>query len=74
MKQRSGASPLDGSGRTEEGNLLALAVEAARHRATVGEISDALEQCFGRFVASAQTVSGYMVHMQTKAGNKLRWT
>jgi len=44
--------------KTEEGNLLALAVEATRHRATVGEISDALEKCFGRFVASAQTVSG----------------
>jgi methylmalonyl-CoA mutase len=42
----------------EEGNLLALAVEATRRRATVGEISDALEQHFGRFVASAQTVSG----------------
>jgi methylmalonyl-CoA mutase len=41
-----------------EGNLLALAVEATRQRATVGEISDALEQYFGRFVASAQTVSG----------------
>jgi methylmalonyl-CoA mutase len=41
-----------------EGNLLALAVEATRRRATVGEISDALEQHFGRFVASAQTVSG----------------
>jgi methylmalonyl-CoA mutase len=41
-----------------EGNLLALAVEATRQRATVGEISAALEQHFGRFVASAQTVSG----------------
>ena len=41
-----------------QGNLLALAVEATRQRATVGEISDALEQHFGRFVASAQTVSG----------------
>ena len=38
--------------------MLALAVEATRHRVTVGEISDALETHFGRFVASAQTVSG----------------
>ena len=43
---------------TGGGNLLALAVEATRHRATVGEISDTLETHFGRFVASAQTVSG----------------
>ncbi len=42
----------------EEGNLLALSVEAIRRRATVGEISDAMEKEFGRFNASAQTVSG----------------
>ena len=41
-----------------EGNLLALAVEASRCRATVGEISDAMEKEFGRFKAQAQTVSG----------------
>lgn len=44
--------------RTGEGNLLSLAIEATRHRATVGEISDALEEVYGRFVAQAQTVSG----------------
>ncbi len=42
----------------EEGNLLALAIEAVRRRATVGEISDAMEAEFGRFSAQAQTVSG----------------
>ncbi|MDJ0879482.1 MAG: methylmalonyl-CoA mutase [Halieaceae bacterium] len=42
----------------EQGNLLALSVEAIRRRATVGEISDAMEKEFGRFNASAQTVSG----------------
>ena len=41
-----------------EGNLLALAVEATRRRATVGEISFAMEREFGRFSAQAQTVSG----------------
>jgi methylmalonyl-CoA mutase len=41
-----------------EGNLLALAIEATRRRATVGEISDAMEKEFGRFKAQAQTVSG----------------
>jgi methylmalonyl-CoA mutase len=41
-----------------EGNLLALAIEATRRRATVGEISFAMEREFGRFNAQAQTVSG----------------
>ena len=41
-----------------EGNLLELAVEATRRRATVGEISYAMEREFGRFNAQAQTVSG----------------
>jgi methylmalonyl-CoA mutase len=41
-----------------QGNLLALAIEATRRRATVGEISFAMEREFGRFKAQAQTVSG----------------
>ncbi|MDM1367974.1 methylmalonyl-CoA mutase [Myroides marinus] len=44
--------------KTGDGNLLALAVEAATHRATLGEISDALESVFGRFKAQIQSVSG----------------
>ena len=40
------------------GNLLGLSIEAIRRRATVGEISDAMEKEFGRFTAQAQTVSG----------------
>ncbi|MGF7215457.1 methylmalonyl-CoA mutase [Spirosoma lacussanchae] len=39
-------------------NLLALAVEAARHRATLGEISDAMEDAFGRHKATIRAVSG----------------
>jgi methylmalonyl-CoA mutase len=39
-------------------NLLALAVEAARARATVGEISDALEAVFGRHRAETRSISG----------------
>jgi methylmalonyl-CoA mutase len=46
------------SAASGEGNLLALAIEATRRRATVGEISDAMEKEFGRFKAQAQTVSG----------------
>ena len=40
------------------GNLLELAVEAAKQRATVGEISSALEKIYGRYNASVQTISG----------------
>ncbi|MEM7743641.1 MAG: methylmalonyl-CoA mutase [Pseudomonadota bacterium] len=40
------------------GNLLALAVDAARARATVGEISDAMEAVFGRHRAEVKTMSG----------------
>jgi methylmalonyl-CoA mutase len=40
------------------GNLLALAVEAARARATLGEISNALEQVWGRHKAVIRTISG----------------
>ena len=39
-------------------NLLALAVEAARERATLGEISSALEEVFGRYKAKIQSFSG----------------
>ena len=41
-----------------DGNLLALAVEAARERATLGEISDALEKEFGRYKAQIKSFSG----------------
>ncbi len=42
----------------QSGNLLELAVEAARARASLGEISEALETVFGRHKAMAQTISG----------------
>jgi len=41
-----------------EGNLLALAVNAARERATLGEISDALEKVYGRHKATIKSFSG----------------
>ena len=41
-----------------EGNLLELAVNAARHRATLGEISDALEKIYGRHKAVIRSISG----------------
>ncbi|TRX20941.1 methylmalonyl-CoA mutase [Flavobacterium franklandianum] len=44
--------------QTDEGNLLELAIEAARNRATLGEISDALETVFGRYKAQIKSFSG----------------
>ncbi len=41
-----------------EGNLLAAAVDAARKRASLGEISDAMEQSFGRYTATVRSISG----------------
>ncbi|MFT4194096.1 methylmalonyl-CoA mutase [Ottowia sp.] len=43
---------------TGQGNLLAAAVEAIRARATVGEVSDAMEKVFGRHRADTQKVTG----------------
>ena len=54
----SALEALTEAAKSGEGNLLALAIEATRRRATVGEISAALEVVYGRFVAQAQTVSG----------------
>ena len=47
-------------------NLLALAVDAARVRCTLGEISDALEDVFGRHVADVKTVTGIYGPMLAK--------
>jgi methylmalonyl-CoA mutase len=44
--------------KTGEGNLLELAIEAARNRATLGEISSALEIIFGRYKAEIKSFSG----------------
>ncbi|MCK0178118.1 methylmalonyl-CoA mutase [Flavobacteriaceae bacterium S0862] len=51
-------SKLTEAAKTGKENLLALAVEAARERATLGEISDALEAVFGRFKAQIKSFSG----------------
>ena len=44
--------------KTGEGNLLELAVEAAKDRASLGEISDACEEIVGRYKAVVKTISG----------------
>ncbi|WP_299365808.1 methylmalonyl-CoA mutase [Winogradskyella sp.] len=51
-------SKLTEAAKTGEENLLALAVDAARKRATLGEISDALEAEFGRYKAQIKSFSG----------------
>jgi methylmalonyl-CoA mutase len=55
---RRALEALTQAARSEEGNLLALSVEAARARATVGEISEALAAVYGRYEAPIRTVSG----------------
>jgi len=49
---------LTGCAETGEGNMLELSVDAARKRATLGEISTALEKVFGRYQAVNRTISG----------------
>jgi len=49
---------LTAAAKSSKGNLLELAVEAAKERATLGEISDALELVFGRHKAVHKTISG----------------
>ena len=49
---------LESAARSGQGNLLLLSVEAARVRATLGEISDALERAFGRYQARLNMVHG----------------
>jgi methylmalonyl-CoA mutase len=44
--------------KSGEGNLLELAIDAARKRASLGEISDAIEKVYGRYSASVRSVSG----------------
>ncbi|MAB48891.1 MAG: methylmalonyl-CoA mutase [Flavobacteriaceae bacterium] len=51
-------SKLTAAAKSGEENLLALAVDAARKRATLGEISDALEAEFGRYKAQIKSFSG----------------
>lgn len=49
---------IEKAAKSGEGNLLALAVEAARERATLGEISLAMENAFGRYKATIRSISG----------------
>ncbi|MGC2414173.1 MAG: methylmalonyl-CoA mutase [Stellaceae bacterium] len=55
---RAALAALTEAAKTGAGNLLALSIEASRARATVGEISDALEIVFTRHRAATQSVTG----------------
>jgi methylmalonyl-CoA mutase len=46
------------SAKRGNGNLLALCIEAARRRVTLGEMSDAMEESFGRYKANIRTIQG----------------
>ena len=59
------------SADTGDGNLLELAVAAARHKATVGEISDALEKVYGRHQAVIRTISGVYRDEAAESGDTL---
>lgn len=57
-KVQAALAALTDCAKSGKGNLLALAVNAARERATLGEISDAMEKEFGRYTATTRTISG----------------
>jgi len=57
-KVKAALAALTEAAKSGQGNLLALSIEAIRARATVGEVSDALEQVFGRHRADIQKVTG----------------
>ena len=57
-KVKKALDDLTKAAASDEGNLLELAVVAAEERATLGEISDAMEAAFGRYKAEIRSVSG----------------
>jgi methylmalonyl-CoA mutase len=60
------AADTTATGGDDDGNLLALAIDAARKMATVGEISAAMEKVFGRYTGHIRTISG--VYRQEAGG------
>ena len=64
-KVKTALNELTAACKNTNANLLELAVVAAENRATLGEISDALEVSFGRYTAKNQTISGvYKMEIQ----------
>lgn len=67
-KVKASLAQLSEVAKTGKGNLLAAAVEAARHRATLGEISKAMEDHFGRYEAKNDLIQG--VYAQSMKENE----
>ena len=53
---------LEDAAKKSSGNLLEIAIRCARNRATLGEISTAMENAFGRYKATIRTISGVYSH------------
>lgn len=69
QKVNSTLKALTECAKSGSGNLLELAINAARERATLGEITMAMEEVFGRYKATNRTISGVYakeIHMDTK--------
>ncbi|HET8935858.1 MAG TPA: methylmalonyl-CoA mutase [Polyangiales bacterium] len=72
VKLRAALNALTYSAEKREGNLLALALDAARARASVGEISDALEKVWGRHEAVIRSITGVYSGEVNGANNDVR--
>ena len=66
---RSALTALSEAAASGKGNLLALAIEATKARASLGEISDALEKHFGRYQATIRSISGVYGKEFSNQGN-----
>jgi methylmalonyl-CoA mutase len=71
-KLRAALNALTKSAESREGNLLALALDAARARASVGEISDALEKVWGRHEAVIRSITGVYSGEVNNVNNDVR--
>ena len=67
VKVKKALDDLTKAAASDEGNLLELSIVAAKERATLGEISDAMEAAFGRYQAEIKSVSG--VYSQEAMGD-----
>ncbi len=68
-KVKRALQQIEKAAESGKGNLLELSIEAARHRATLGEITAAMEKSFGRYSAHSQAITG--VYSQSMKNNTL---
>ena len=72
QKVKQALDKITEAAQSGEANLLEAAVDAARHRATLGEISQAMEEVFGRYKASHSLISGAYSKIMTQNENFLK--